>query len=179
MKLFPPVMANDSTRPRLGLIHSIARRMIFLAAAVSLVSMPARSAGLDDIKSVYLLPMAGGLDQYLAIRLTTGAILQVVTDPQKADAVFTDSIGAGLEDKLAELYNEKPKEKEKDDLTSDYVKPTMAPIIRGRGNIFLVDRKTRSVIWGTYEKPKGTGPDDVKHAADQIADKLQKNLKGK
>ena len=58
-----------------------------------LLASVAGAAGLDDIKTVYLLPMTNGFDQYLAIRLTTGVVLQVVTDPEKADAILTDRIG--------------------------------------------------------------------------------------
>ncbi len=102
-------------------------KLLFLAA--SLMTMGASGANLGDLKTVYLLPMPGGLDQYLAIRLTTGSILQVVTDPQKADAIFTDRIGSGLEETLAELYNEKSKDKDKDDAQT-FTKPSMQSITR-------------------------------------------------
>jgi hypothetical protein len=51
----------------------------------------AQTAG---VRTVYILPMAGGLDQYLAGWLTREHIMQVVTDPRAADAVFTDRLGA-------------------------------------------------------------------------------------
>ena len=148
-------------------------KLFVLLFAASL--MP--GANLGDVKTVYLLPMSGGLDQYLAIRLTTGSVLQVVTDPQKADAIFTDRIGSGLEETLAELYNEKSKDKSKDDLGSGT--PIMRPIARGRGTIFLVDRKTRDVLWAATERPKNSTSDEIEHAADRIAGKLAKSLKGK
>src|SRR5437879_13910626 len=97
-----------------------------LLVAASLMPAGASAANLGDIKTVYLLPMSGGLDQYLAIRLTTGSILQVVTDPQKADAIFTDRIGSGLEETLDALYNEKSKDKDKDkDDPQALAKPSM------------------------------------------------------
>ena len=73
------------------------------AGRSSLFSISAH-AQVFGVKTVYLLPMAGGLDQYLALQLTSGGVLQVVTDPKKADAIFTDGIGARLEDSLSELY---------------------------------------------------------------------------
>jgi len=147
--------------------------------AASLLTFGAVNANLTDVKSVYLLPMLGGLDQFLAIRLTTGGILQVVTDAKQADAILSDRIGANLNETLAELYDEKPKATDKNDPTVDLPKVTAQPIVRGRGNVFLIDRKTRSVLWGDFEKPKGVTPDDVRRVANQIASKLEKSLKAK
>jgi hypothetical protein len=44
-------------------------------------------ADVTSVKAVYLLPMAGGLDQYLANRLTGDQVFRVVTDPKLADAI--------------------------------------------------------------------------------------------
>jgi hypothetical protein len=148
-----------------------------LLFAAALMPAGASGAGLGDVKTVYLLPMSGSLDQYLAIRLTTGSVLQVVTDPQKADAIFTDRIGSGLEETLADLFNDKPKEKSKDEFGSN--KPNAPPITRGRGAIFLVDRKTRDVLWAANERPKNSSPEEIERAADRIAGKLARSLKGK
>ena len=62
--------------------------------------------GLAQVRSVYLLSMGSGLDQYLANQLTSGKVLLVVTDPAKADAVLTDRLGVQFEQKLKELYPE-------------------------------------------------------------------------
>ena len=148
--------------------------------AASLAASWTFGADLGEIKTVYLLPMSSSLDQFLAIRLTTGAILQVVTDPQKADAVLTDRIGAAFEQKLDELYNTAPKKDTQDGGLGDTTsKPTMQPLSRGKGAIFLVDRKTRNVIWSTYAKPKNATPDAMHSLADHIADRLEKDRKGK
>src|ERR1700731_2008196 len=80
-----------------------------LAAVAMLMSLGVSAAGLGDIKTVYLLPMSSGLDQYLAQQLTAGAVLQVAADPQAADAVFTDPLGESFEQSLADLYQTKPK----------------------------------------------------------------------
>jgi hypothetical protein len=42
------------------------------------------------VHSVYVLPMASGLDQYLAEKIAHGHILVVVANPKTADAVLTD-----------------------------------------------------------------------------------------
>ena len=53
------------------------------------------------------------------------------------------------------------------------------PVSRARGTIFLIDRKTRNILWSVYERPKNTSPDEMNHVADKIAGKLGKDLKGK
>ena len=147
---------------------------LFLLAAAATLALPA--ADLGEFKTVYLLPMSNGLDQFLAIKLTSGAVMQVVTDPTKADAILTDHIGTSFEEKLDELYGKKPKDKDKDDQNG---RTGMQNASRGRGAIFLVDRKTRDVIWSVYERPKSTAPDDMTRTAEKIAQKLEKDRKGK
>jgi len=154
-------------------------RLLWAGAAVAALAC---GAGLADYKTVYVLPMSSGLDQFVAIKLTTGSVMQVVTDPRKADLVLTDAIGAAFEGKLDELYGQKPKSEEKDDKNSkDNMNgsPRISPASRGRGAIFLVDRKTRDVVWSLYVRPKGTAPDDLNQIATEIADKLAKDRKGK
>jgi|HubBroStandDraft_2_1064218.scaffolds.fasta_scaffold688013_1 hypothetical protein len=145
-------------------------KLFLLAAAAAVMTLPA--ADLGEFKTVYLLPMSNGLDQFLAIKITSAAVMQVVTDPKKADAILTDHIGTSFEQKMDELFGKK----DKDD---DSSKTGMMNASRGRGAIFLVDRKTRDVIWSAYERPKSTAPDDLSHTADKIAQKLEKDRKGK
>ena len=148
--------------------------LLFVAGAVLALAAP--NGGLKEVHNVYLLPMSGGLDQLLAERLTTGAVFQVVTDPMKADTVFTERIGASFEEALTELYDTKSKDqKEKD---SSYTRPTMKPLGRGKGSVFLVDRKTRAVIWSSYEKPSGRASDPHSLAV-RIVAKIEKDLKAK
>jgi hypothetical protein len=136
-------------------------------------------SGVDtsDYKTVYILPMANSLDQFLAIKLTTGVVMQVVTDVHKADAIFTDRIGAGFEQKLDEIYGGKPKEAE-DSQDGTPRKPAQS-ITRGKGAIFLVDPKTRNVIWSDYEHPKNTTPEEMNRLAERITSHLEKARKGK
>jgi hypothetical protein len=135
------------------------------------------------VKTVYLLPMAGGLDQYLALQLTSRGVLQVVTDPQKADAILTDGIGARLEERLSELYgavekdagiDKSDKDKSSKAGSNDFAQPTMRPLSTSRGVVFLVNRTSRNVLWSTYEQPKGTQPEDLKHVAEKIVGRLAK-----
>ena len=80
--------------------------LLFSSLAVALAAPP--KTELMQVHKVYLLPMSNGMEQYLANRLTGLGVFQVVTDPRKADAIFTDGIGAGLENRLAELFPQRP-----------------------------------------------------------------------
>jgi hypothetical protein len=150
------------------------------------------AADVTTVSSVYIMPMSGGMDQYLALRLTTGNILQVVTDPQKADVVMTDRIGGGFDERWKELYPppepapkpdaKEAKDKDKNVLGDDVFTVSRGqsqPMSRGRGAYFLIDRGTRNVIWSTYARPKTSQPDDVNRTADQIAKELAKARKPK
>ncbi len=156
----------------------------FLLAAVALMmSTGVSAAGLGDIKTVYLLPMSNGLDQYLAQQLTAGAVLQVVTDPKNADAVLTDHLGESFEQSLTDLYQTKP---QADDKAGEAAEDKGAPVVRsgmqgkrGRGTIFLVNRRTHDVLWSVFELPKDNRPAGLRRSAGRISDRLAKSIKGK
>ncbi len=145
-------------------------KLLFLLAT----SIAAFATDLGGVKTVYLLPMGNGLDQFLAVKLTTGSVLRVVTDPQQADAVLTDHLGAGFETKLDELYTEQQKRDDNDMFAP--AKRASSPI-KARGAIFLVDRKTRNVLWSDYEQVKNTSVPSMNRTAEKIASKLAKDLK--
>lgn len=158
--------------------------MILLLCALG-VALAGKNPQLNAVHTVYLLPMGNGLDQYLATRLTETGALQVVTDPQKADAIITDRIGEGFEQKLGDLYPEEKADAEdaaedksnKDAIGKPYQRSNS--FSRGRGTVFLVDKKTRNVIWSIYWPVRSSRPDDVNRRADRIADKLQRDIRGK
>jgi hypothetical protein len=156
-----------------------------LCALAALFTISAAQAQVFGVKTVYVLPMASGLDQYLALQLTSSGVLQVVTDPKKADAILTDGIGARLEDSLSDLYGA-PVDKDKSEKdksgkagTDDFAHPAMRPLSSSRGVIFLVNRTSRDVLWSTFERPKNTQPEELKHAAQKIVDRLAKAPKAK
>lgn len=115
-----------------------------------------------QIHSIYLMPMSGALDQYLAERITRNHTLQVTADPKAADAVLTDHLGAAFEQQLDVLTG---KEKAKDSEAHP-----MFHASSGRGTVFLVDAKSRRVLWSAYEKPSHATP---AREAERIAKKLQ------
>jgi hypothetical protein len=151
-------------------------RLLIAAASLACVC-GAIGADFRGVKTVYLLPMSGGLDQYLAVRLTNGEILQVVTDPQKADAIFTDHVGETFEKSLDDLYGAVPKDADNKASTPDFARVGGGQ--RSRGTFFLVDRKTRDVVWSDEEAPKGTSPTEMRRIAERVSGRLAKAIKGK
>jgi hypothetical protein len=119
-------------------------------------------------KTVYILPMSAGLDQYVAQALTRGHVMQVVTDPKAAEVVMTDSVGQPFEQKLKEILPAPEKDKKTDDSPHSNFRSS-----RARGTIFLVDAKSRQVLWSDYQKPPRTNSGhDLNRAAEQIAKAL-------
>jgi hypothetical protein len=132
----------------------------------------ALSAGMADVHSVYLLPMPGGLDQYLANRLN--GMFKVVTDPKLADAVFTSQLGEVFEQQLAKLYPPPKADSEKSDKDDGKREPHASSFGRGKGTIFLVDLKSRAVIWSGYQKSNGSTPDTLDRTASHIVQQIKK-----
>src|SRR5947209_7579518 len=90
-----------------------------LLACASIGGLHAAGPALTQIRHVYVLPMTGGLDQYLANRLTRNGRYAVVTDPAQADAIFTDQIGSVFEERLRDLYPPPEPEEKSDDKKED------------------------------------------------------------
>jgi len=151
------------------------------------------SPQLKQVHSVYILPMGSGMDQYLANKISRQGLFQVVTDPQKADAILTDRIGEPFEQKLDELYPPPPKVVEKpkkgtgeaaksDSSKDDKSDADSRPMIhassfgRGKGTYFLVDRRSRAVIWSTYDLATNSRAGTLDKKADQIVGRLKKDL---
>ncbi len=169
----------------------------FLAAVLN------AGAQVSAVRSVYLLPMGGNLDQYLANRITGSGLFLVVTDPKKADAVFCDRLGPSLETRLEELFPEvgtpdaapveaaKPKAGENADASAEEeAKPAepakpkeeavrFSSFGRGKGTTFLVDGRNRTVLWSFYETPKNTSPQELDRVAGRIVDRLKRDFKKK
>lgn len=138
--------------------------------------------------------MAAGLDQYVAQWLTKDHILQVVADPKAAEVVMTDRLGEAFEQKMKQIRPEGDKDKKSeakkaDDAKADDTKTSEskpgelksnepAPIhsfrsSKPQGTIFLVDAKTRQVLWSDYQKPPRSKTDrDLNRTAEEIAKKI-------
>jgi hypothetical protein len=181
---------------------------LFCALVLLAASVPAAvNQQLKQVNTVYILGMSGGMDQYLANRLTNMGVFQVVTDPQKADAIITDRLGEQFEAKLNELYpppapppappapakDAKDAKDDKDSKTAttdktvkddkDKTDPGTVTRVgsfnRGRGNIFIVDRKSKNVVWSTYDRPKDTTPGELSKTAERVVKRLKDDLSDK
>ncbi|WP_031497172.1 hypothetical protein [Bryobacter aggregatus] len=168
----------------------------------AVIGLAQGNAELSQVQTVYLMPMANGFDQYLANRLRNGVNqIRIVTDPSKADAVFTDRIGTSFEAKLEEMEEAA---KEKVAAVAPVTSPLpqdiphnagpvgdtpsagfkFAPKIsssagRGRGTYFLVDRRSRLVLWSTYKASKDMQPKTLNGTAGKIAEELERDFIGK
>jgi len=159
----------------------------------------AAGAELTAGRTVFLMPLSHGLDQFVANRLIRMHVLRVVTDPAKADSIITDQVGTGFEDRMNDLYpppapdtkraaKEKaadaPPERGLGSMLGDTVnKPEKAGSMglygRGRGTMFLVDVQSRQVLWSAFEKPKNSSPRELDHAAERIVKRLKEDLAAK
>ncbi len=159
---------------------------LLLAGAAAFAQQPtpeAPPARLLEVKTVYLLKMARGLDQYLSNHIHRNGTFVVVTDPARADAVLTDRVGRSLEDELARLY---PKPTESAEPEADEDKDRRAVEAsrqgpestwgRGRGTVFLVDVASRHLLWSTYHPSATSQSTEVDRAAREIAISLKRDL---
>ena len=149
--------------------------MNFLAWSLLLLSCAApfsSAAQLKDVKSVYLFPMTGGLDQLIASRIARDHVFQVVSDPKLADAVITDQLGAAFEYKLDHIVAPPPPPVPAGGNNTQNAEPHASSFSRARGTVFLVDAKSKQVLWSLYERPKNSSP----QALDRTAKKVVGNL---
>jgi hypothetical protein len=126
------------------------------------------SAQYSGPKTVYILPMAAGLDQYLAQRLTQDHVMKVVADPKAAEVIMTDRLGEAFEQKLSEI---RPPETTKDEKKADGATHNTFRSSAAKGTVFLVDAKSRAVLWSDYQKP-GRDPN-------RTAERIARALSGK
>jgi hypothetical protein len=165
-------------------------------------------AELSGVHTVYVLSMSKGLDQYLVNRLTNDHLFQMVTDPKLADAFLTDRVGESLQSKLDEIFPppapeksapaeaeptaakaskaDKDKDKDKDSPGNPMLGDTVNKLAavnssfgRAKGTVFLVDAKSRQVVWSVYHLPKGSSAKEMDRTASDIVSRLKRNLKRK
>lgn len=169
--------------------------MDLMKRLVLLLSLPGAllcAGELSEVRSVYVMPMYRGLDQYLVNRLTSEKVFQVVTDPKLADAIFTDRVGDGFQSKLEAISPspkapEPPAEESKEEdgdrpkLITQTVNKLQNPALnssfgRGKGTLFLVEVKSRQVIWSTYEPAPDSAGKEMDRASLNVISRLMKDL---
>ena len=143
------------------------------------VLIAAASAFCQEAQSVYILRMGSGFDQYLANNLTNQKLMRVVTDPQKADFILTDKLGESFQAKLDELYPpEKPVAAVKKDAEPEKKEPQQPQKMvtnmgGGKGTIFLVDRKSKTVTWSTFFTPKDSSAVELNRSALKVVEQMK------
>ena len=148
--------------------------MKFLLSSL-LIATLCPAAQLKDVKSVYFYPMPGGFEQHLASRIVNDHVYQVVTDPKLADAVFTDQLSDAFLYKLDHINTPPPPASASGSISamSNAEAPHASSFSRGKGTLFLVDAKSKQVVWSIYEKPKDTLPATLNKTAKKIVEKLE------
>jgi hypothetical protein len=123
-------------------------------------------------QTVYLTQMANEMDQHLASRLTSSRTLWVVLDPASADAILTDSLDDSFWNWLAQTY---PATATGNGGASPRgtAARSGAQATRHRGTIFLVDPRTRLVLWSAYDLPKNATPAELDRAATRLTSQLR------
>jgi hypothetical protein len=162
---------------------------------VVVLGMIASAFGADvsmrDVKTVYVLKMRSGLDQFLASELTKQGVYTVTADPKEADAILTEAIGEPFETKMRELYPPPKPEKTKEELEKEkeggekslasafdgvWQRPGGSTWGRGRWTLFLVDRKSQAVIWSTHGQPKNMTVEKLADHAERLVRELKKDV---
>jgi hypothetical protein len=155
------------------------KRLSILLACSAAMLCGAEFAG---VHAVYVMPMARGVDQFLVNRLTGSGLFQVVADPKLADAIFTDRIDDAFRASLEEISpTPKPPadEKEKDDKKAKSEDKPAAPdsaFGRGKGTFFLVNAKSRGVVWSTFEPSADSSAKELDRTAADIVSRLRKDM---
>jgi hypothetical protein len=161
-----------------------------LVLGAASLALAAVNPQLKQVNTVYILAMSGGMDQFLANQVTAAGVFQVVTDPKKADAIITDRLGEFFETKLAELYpppapaapppdEAKKSDEKKSGLDLGGGASRVSSGSRGKGNLFIVDRKSRSVLWSIFEPPKDSTPAELSKTAEKVVKRLKLDLSDK
>jgi len=145
------------------------------------------AADLASVRTVYVMPMSRGMDQYLANRLAAERAFKVVNDLKLADAVFADHLGEDLTSSFDDLNTDKPVEDPKGSATPPKISSvpvnhldnpaTSSSFGRAKGVFFLVDAKTRQVLWSTFEPPRRFDSGQMDRTASDIVSRLKRDLK--
>jgi len=127
-------------------------------------------------RTVYIAPMAHGLNSHIANRLTSSGVVWVVLEPESAEAVLTDRVDETFWAWSSMHY--KPTGKNSsialhDDDPLRFQHLSVGPY---RGTLFLVDPRNGLILWSTYEPTPNTTSNALDLAATHIAASLKKSL---
>ena len=122
-------------------------------------------------QTVYILSMANSLDQHLAGRLTSSHVLWVVLQPSSADAVLTETLDENFWNWLERTYPASAGASSNNHGVA--YQSSSPPSDKHRGTIFLVDPRSRLVLWSMYELPKNASPNELDRTALRITNQLK------
>ena len=180
---------------------------LFLTASLAHAQGP--NPDLSSVQTIYVLPMGSGMDQFVAHQVARYGLYQVTSDPRQAEAFLSDFVGTTFETRVDDLLTaaREKAEKEAEELAKKEAAkadPSLArdrsdekvedrsgefqmagdatrvhSFSRGRGNIFLIDAKSRRVLWTGFDVPKSTRPNELQKSAERLIKALVKEKNGK
>ena len=159
-------------------------RVLALVVLLAGAALPAAAADLSSAGPVYLWPMRGAFDQYVASALTASSALTVTVDPASAKTVMTDRVDQKFFQGMSEVFDAKTEAAEKTDDAPDSIeaggfqlqRPPNAPVSRSQGTIFLVDVQTRQVVWSTFIGELDNRPKKLHGEAKGVVSELRKAM---
>jgi hypothetical protein len=147
---------------------------LLLIAALFCAPLAAATNRLSPrFRTVYVLEMANGLDQHLANHLTASRAMWVVLEPSTADAVLTESLDDSFWNWLARNYPPVPGTPSQSGGRGSASRREPSANPRHPGMVFLVDPRTRVVLWSIWDRPKNSSPAELEHTAEHIAKQLK------
>jgi hypothetical protein len=150
---------------------------IFLAVDLLCFTLSAADFQLRlKTRTVYIVPMANGLNSHIASRLTSSGVAWVVLEPESAEGVLTDRVDEAFWGWSTMHY--KPTGKNSsialhDDDPLRFEHMNTGPY---RGTLFLVDPRNGLILWSMYEPTPNTTSNALDLAAAHIAASLKKSL---
>lgn len=148
----------------------------------------AAAADLSSAQPVYFWPMEGALDQYIAQEASAVGVVSVTVDPKMAKAILTDRIDANFlagMDELFPLPGVEEESSEEEEETSDSVetglqkpRPANRALSRPHGTLFLVDAKTRRVLWSTFLGDYDRSPKKLNGEAKSVVQRMMAAMNG-
>jgi hypothetical protein len=127
-------------------------------------------------RTVYIVPMANGLNSHIASRLTSAGVVSVVLEPESAEAVLTDRVDETFWAWSTMHYKQASKNSNvalHEDDPFRFQHWSMRPY---RGTLFLVDPRNGLILWSLYEPASNTTAKALDLAATHIAASLKRSL---
>jgi len=158
-------------------------RALALLALLTGSASFAAAADLASAGPVYLWPMRGALDQYLASALTADSLLTVTVDPETARTVMTDRIDQDFFEGMTTVFDRSGEEEEEETAPASLEsgdfrlqRAPNAPRGRSQGTIFLVDVASRQVVWSMFIGELDNRPKKLHGEAEDVVDELRKAM---